>query len=143
MRRPNDFLDELVARIKENRLGRLPFWLRDVFRLRAQEVPESLLLPTIVPAIDVNGVGVPMTGTVAIPAGAPQQLPDAPGTFQFVQADPNNVDDVLLGVGNGNVPIRLTPGASFGASVPNLSYFFAGSSGLLAVTVNWVSLSPV
>jgi len=128
-----------------NPFGALPDWVRTVFRLRDQDVPRELMIGAVVPVINLLDVATrPVAGTVVLaPAPAVLQLPNVPGALLLIQADPANLLNVLLGFGNGNIPIVLPPGAALEASLPNLNLIFVGSAGAGAPVVNWTVLQPV
>lgn len=125
-----------------NRLTRLPRWLREVLTLGSPEVPSLLLLESITPVVNImdvasRGVGGTATSIAVV------QLPDIPGGAFLIQADPANVDDVLLGFAPGVLPLVLAAGQSVEATVANLNFFFFSSAGAGAVTVNFFALQPV
>lgn len=138
-------LPDWFTKLTTNDFGTLPQWVRSVFRLRAPDVPKKLLVDIVVPSLEMTAVSASVqTGTSTVAgAGAFLQLPDIPGTTVLIQADPANVDNVILSMNGLAVGIVLRPADAFAADVANLNLFFIRSSGAGAVTVNWIVGQPL
>lgn len=120
-------------------IGRFPDWMAVAFDLITKQSPRELFMNYVFPVADVLSVGS-QTDTQALTTIAMAQLPDIVCIGVLLQADPDNADDVLLGLGTPNVAHRLIPGASFSADYANTNLLWVGSNGAGAVRVTF---SPI
>lgn len=121
---------------RENRLRRPLMKLVELLDLEAPEGMGVLAAPNIRPVVDIFATAAAGASGDATTT-APLVLPDVRGADVVVQADPANVDDVLIGIFGFAAPHTLAPGASVSAAVASLSVITIASAGAGAVRVTW------
>jgi hypothetical protein len=120
---------------RRNTITRIPDWLRATFGLDSSEVPTRVLVPDVMPVLNIaESAGHVRDGALAFTALT--QLPNQPCSSCVVQASAGNPEDVRIGT-QGTPNLVLAPGSSFSADVGNLDLLWVAPETGLPCVVRW------